>query len=273
MLKPWNARLILRNKAGCKLGSEPFMLAIIRASPNLVKPSFNQKHSCKAQRMCEHTSNSAEMSCIWKTQKARSQNSQVTQLWFVHKLPNQLWVISWATTSASERSPAKRVGVTKVKPWDATSKPSRTLGIPYLFQIPNVMKSLTFQKIWSCYKLRVLLVRVAPFGTWLLRQATRIFHAAIRKGRRQDKQVVDAPHIFTEQFFANCQKLLSVWKFLSKAAKPCGYTFGRIQQGAWILYEINRSTCVWMQENIGKLETRLRPSLGPYGESWAVSNF
>ena len=31
------------------------------------------------------------------------------------RLPDQEWAASWATTSARERSPARRVGVTKVR--------------------------------------------------------------------------------------------------------------------------------------------------------------
>lgn len=45
-------------------------------------------------------------------------------------------------------------------------------------------------------------------------QGTWIFHAAIRKGWRQHKQVVDAPDIFTKELLTNGQKLLGVRKFL-----------------------------------------------------------
>lgn len=42
-----------------------------------------------------------------------SQNSP--QLALVTRFPNQLWEISWMMTSARERSPASRQGVTKVR--------------------------------------------------------------------------------------------------------------------------------------------------------------
>lgn len=42
-----------------------------------------------------------------------SQNSP--QLALVTRFPNQLWAISWMMTSARERSPARRQGVTKVR--------------------------------------------------------------------------------------------------------------------------------------------------------------
>lgn len=42
-----------------------------------------------------------------------SQNSP--QLALVTRFPNQLWEISWMMTSAKERSPASRQGVTKVR--------------------------------------------------------------------------------------------------------------------------------------------------------------
>lgn len=42
-----------------------------------------------------------------------SQNSP--QLALVTRFPNQLWEISWMMTSAKERSPASRHGVTKVR--------------------------------------------------------------------------------------------------------------------------------------------------------------
>lgn len=60
----------------------PCILPTILDSTNTVKPSFNQKCS---------------------------------KFLLVTRLPVQLWAISWATTSARDLSPAKRVGVTKVR--------------------------------------------------------------------------------------------------------------------------------------------------------------
>ena len=62
--------------------SSPFTLAMIFLCSHIVHPSFNQK--------CSHVA-------------------------LVTKFPVQECAISCATTSARERSPARRVGVTKVR--------------------------------------------------------------------------------------------------------------------------------------------------------------
>jgi len=62
--------------------STPYSFSWMRRSAQTVKPSFSQKSSMVA---------------------------------LVTRLPVQLWASSWASTLTSERSPASRVGVRKVR--------------------------------------------------------------------------------------------------------------------------------------------------------------
>lgn len=59
--------------------------------------------------------NRTEEILLWAYMVKPSFSQNSPQLALVTRFPNQLWAISWMMTSARERSPARRQGVTKVR--------------------------------------------------------------------------------------------------------------------------------------------------------------
>lgn len=71
--------------------------------------------SCGAGRQRAGLPNSMVEILRWAYMVKPSLSQNSPQLALVTRFPNQLWEISWMMTSAKERSPASRQGVTKVR--------------------------------------------------------------------------------------------------------------------------------------------------------------
>lgn len=71
--------------------------------------------SCGAGRQRAGLPNSTVEILLWAYMVKPSLSQNSPQLALVTRFPNQLWEISWMMTSAKERSPASRQGVTKVR--------------------------------------------------------------------------------------------------------------------------------------------------------------
>src|SRR5690554_3487813 len=86
------------------------MPAMILRSSHTVQLDLKQNRGHKRWKVSQCEPASFSRTCLYP-----SFNQKCSQVWLVIKLPVQEWEISCATTSAKDWSPAKSVGVTKVR--------------------------------------------------------------------------------------------------------------------------------------------------------------